>query len=60
MRRFTLWIDLPLRPQGEIEIDGKYLSTISESGKVIETGIAVRVTGTRNGKITVREIHDVE
>ena len=43
-----------MRPTGEIEIDGKELTAISEDGKVIEAGTKVLVTSTRMGRIRVR------
>ena len=43
-----------LRPTGEIEIDGKELTAISEDGKVIQSGAEVLVTSTRMGRIRVR------
>ena len=43
-----------LRPTGEIEIDGKELTAISEDGKIIEAEAEVSVTSIRNGRICVR------
>ena len=46
----------PLRPCGEIEIDGNKVSAISESGRFIAAGENVLVAGKRNGQICVRVI----
>ena len=45
----------PLRPQGEIEIDGQKFSASSDSGRMIDSGVAVRVTGIKNGNLLVSE-----
>ena len=44
----------PLRPSGEVQVDGKTMSCISENGKLIETGEKVVVAGERNGRLYVR------
>lgn len=46
----------PLRPQGEIEIDGIRLSARSWDGKMISDGTQVSVTGVQSDKLLVQEI----
>ena len=49
----------PLRPQGEIQIDGMRFSAMSDSGKMISQGTKVAVTGAQSGKLLARELQDV-
>ncbi len=45
----------PLRPSGEVKIDDKEFSAVSENGKLIESGVAVTIVGERNGQLCVRD-----
>jgi hypothetical protein len=43
----------PLRPSGEVELNGIAVSVVSEDGSYVDTGTNVVVTGTRNGRLLV-------
>jgi len=45
----------PLRPQGDIVIDGQFFPASSDSGTLIDPGVAVFVVGSRNGNLLVAE-----
>ena len=40
----------PLRPMGDIEIEGKVLSASSDTGQLIDAGANVTIVGVRNGQ----------
>jgi len=48
----------PLRPQGNIVIDEQSFPASSASGKMIDSGVWVSVTGARNGNLLVVEPED--
>ena len=45
----------PLRPQGDIVIDGESFAASSASGRMIDSGVFVSVVGSRNGNLLVTE-----
>jgi len=45
-----------LRPAGEVEIDGREISAVSENGRVIAHGAPVTIVGEQNGSLCVRPI----
>lgn len=44
----------PLRPFGEAELEGQSVSVVSETGELIDAGVAIRVTGVKSNSICVR------
>ena len=44
----------PLRPTGDVRIEGKKLTALSENGQIIEMNSPIIVTGCRNGRLLVR------
>ena len=53
-------VESTLRPFGDATIAGRLLSVVSENGQLIESGTAIVVCGTKNGKILVRPIDAIE
>lgn len=50
----------PLRPQGEVELEGRPVPAISTSGTFIPAGSSVVVTGWQGDAVRVREARDDE
>lgn len=50
----------PLRPQGDITIDGRKFPASSDGGTMIESGKMVKVVGFRNGSLLVIETENEE
>ena len=50
----------PLRPWGEVEVDGERYSATSDNGKMLAADIDVVVTGHRNGGLTVHLIDEAQ
>lgn len=48
----------PLRPGGDVEVDGSVVSAISDDGTLIELGTDVFVSGLQGGRIRVRTLAD--
>ena len=51
----TTTLTSPLRPQGKIVVEGKSFSAASDDGTMMDAGIDVVVTGSRNGSLLVAE-----
>jgi len=47
----------PLRPSGTVTIDGRRVDAVSEGG-LIESGVSVRVVGTRGGSVVVQVLDE--
>lgn len=45
----------PIRPCGDVEMNGQVLSVISENGQYIEIGTVVIISGKRNGRLLAAE-----
>ena len=48
----------PLRPSGDADVEGSVVSVVSDDGRLIDAGMDVVVSGTRNGRVCVRPLAD--